>query len=251
MAADDGELSSREKEFLLRESDDALDRARLIADLAVGAFFAADSDKARKAERIRRLDAVTAWLHNADDGPPPSELIAMQDSLHATVKPFHWMLEFPEVFYAERPDPLEGDQVNRAAYMDAFVGNPPFMPSSVIYKFAGPMYTPWLVTRYHDVDGRSDYCAHFFRRANELLGSHGTIGFVATNTISQGDTRDTALKPLIAEGLIVYEAIRSMPWVTRTAARSWSCWAPASAPSRSSRTRCPSAARRSRGTCAC
>jgi hypothetical protein len=32
------------------------------------------------------------------------------------------MIEMPEVFYAERPDPLEQDRVSRAAYMDAFVG---------------------------------------------------------------------------------------------------------------------------------
>ena len=25
------------------------------------------------------------------------------------------MLEYPEVFYAERPDPLDDDQINRAA----------------------------------------------------------------------------------------------------------------------------------------
>jgi hypothetical protein len=35
-------------------------------------------------------------------------------------------VEFPEVFYGERPDPLDGGQVNRVAWMDAFVGNPPF-----------------------------------------------------------------------------------------------------------------------------
>ena len=40
---------------------------------------------------------------------------------------FHWPLEFPEVFHGKRPDPLDAEQTNKTAWMDGFVGNPPFV----------------------------------------------------------------------------------------------------------------------------
>jgi hypothetical protein len=98
---------------------------RLIGDLVVGAFFAEAKDKAREAERKRRLDLVVKWLESRRE--PPEELLAMQRQLRERVPAFHWWVEFPEVFYGERPDPLDGGRVNRVAWMDAFVGNPPFL----------------------------------------------------------------------------------------------------------------------------
>jgi hypothetical protein len=55
------EKCALEKEALNTAAEDALSRARLIADLCVGAWFAADSDKSREAERKRRLDLVSTW----------------------------------------------------------------------------------------------------------------------------------------------------------------------------------------------
>lgn len=60
--------------------------------------------------------------------------------------------------------------------------------------------------------GNADLSAHFFRRADSLLGRHGTIGLIATNTIAQGDTRASALQPMLAKGYVIYDATRSMLW---------------------------------------
>ncbi len=124
LAEDGTPEAQREKERLARDAEDASDRARLVADVCVGAFFAEAKDKAREKERARRLDVIQRW--NAGDESAEDELRAMQAEIRARLPVFHWMLEYPEVFYAERPDPLEDGAVNRAAYMDAFVGNPPF-----------------------------------------------------------------------------------------------------------------------------
>ena len=48
LAADPSPEAQKEKEWLLRDAEDALLRVRLIADLIVGAFFAAEKDKDRK-----------------------------------------------------------------------------------------------------------------------------------------------------------------------------------------------------------
>ncbi len=42
--------------------------------------------------------------------------------------------------------------------------------------------------------------AHFFRRAFGLLQQGGNFGLIATNTIRQGDTRATGLRPIRAAG---------------------------------------------------
>jgi hypothetical protein len=96
--------TTREKERLLWDSEDALDRVRLLGDLVVGAFFAHESDRDREKERDRRLDLVSAWLR--EGGSPPDELRALQTEIRAQVPVFHWMTEFPEVFALSRVDPL-------------------------------------------------------------------------------------------------------------------------------------------------
>jgi hypothetical protein len=41
---------------------------------------------------------------------------------------------------------------------------------------------------------------------------HGTIGLIATNTIAQGDTRQTGLQWLLANGANIYDARDSLQW---------------------------------------
>jgi hypothetical protein len=143
----------------LWDAEDALDRVRVIADLIVGAFFAADSDKARQTERNRRLDLVSAWLR--DGGPVPAELRDLCDELRRdgegrkAIPPFHWMTEFPEVFYGERRDPLDKDRVNRAAWMDAFVGNPPFAGKNSLTVATGSSYLDWLAVVHPGAHGNA------------------------------------------------------------------------------------------------
>jgi hypothetical protein len=45
-----------------------------------------------------------------------------------------------------------------------------------------------------------------------LLRSGGVFGLIATNTIGQGDTRDTGLAPIIAAGGAVLRAVRRLKW---------------------------------------
>ena len=201
---------TREKERLLWDANDALQDVRLIADLVVGAFFAADKDKAREAERVRRRDLVVNWLESRE--APPAELLAMQAALRERVPAFHWWVEFPEVFYGERADPLDGDRVNRVAWMDAFVGNPPFMGGLKVSSFEGNSYIAWLTSVLGATSAKADLCAHFFVRTSALLGDNGTLGLIATKTISEGDTRDSGLAPLVRSGHKIYEAITSLPW---------------------------------------
>ncbi|WP_342380326.1 N-6 DNA methylase [Myxococcus stipitatus] len=201
----------RVKEGLLHDADVALADIKRIANACVGAFFAHGSDKAREKERIRRLDLIGAWLSKAKNGvlpPIPADIAAFS----APAWTFHWPLEFPEVFHGSRPDPLDNEQPNKAAWIDGFVGNPPFAGKNAIIETGGESYLPWLQAVHEGAHGNTDLSAHFFRRAFHLLGEHGSFGFIATNTIAQGDTRVTGLKYLVDHGGHLYDAVRSMRW---------------------------------------
>ena len=81
---------------------------------------------------------------------------------------------------------------------DAIVGNPPFPGKNTISASSGPRYLPWLQTLHEGAHGNADLVAHFFRRAFALLREGGAFGLIATNTIGQGDTRETGLERLLS-----------------------------------------------------
>ncbi|MGO9835231.1 MAG: type IIL restriction-modification enzyme MmeI [Polyangiaceae bacterium] len=97
------------------------------------------------------------------------------------------------------------------AYFDAFGGNLPFMGGRRISAAHGHRYATWLARNF-DAAGDTDYVAFFFDRAGALLGEHGTIGFIATNTIAQGETRRASLERLVARGMVIYDATTDRPW---------------------------------------
>jgi hypothetical protein len=211
LSAEGTPQAQRAKERLLFDAEDALDRVRLIGDVIIGAYFAEGKAKAREKERVRRLDLVGAWL--AGDGAAPEALQQMQAELRARVPAFHWMIEFPEVFWEGRVDPLvEAGGEEGPAYLDAVIGNPPFAGKNGIAAMGGRELVDWLKDVHEGAHGNADYSAHFFRRADALLGPHGTIGLIATNTIAQGDTRSTGLQWLVNHGHAIYDATENMPW---------------------------------------
>ncbi len=238
LAEHDDPVSQGEKRRLLEFAQQSIERVRRVGDLVVDAFFAGKNAKAREAERLRRLDLVREWLAGeralaaADHAGAPetplerkrleklrAALPALRDELEALaaearekLTPFHWWLEFPEVFFEERPDPLQGGKVNGAALMEAVVGNPPFGGKNTILSGNPEGYVEYLQAVHPGAHGNSDLVAHFFRRAAALLGEHGTFGLIATNTIAQGDTRATGLQPLVEQGWELYDATESMAW---------------------------------------
>lgn len=212
LAIDDSPAAQREKERLLRDAEDAVGRLRLIADLVLGAFFSSIKPKEREAERVRRRDLIELWLKSGRDFIP-GELAELATEFRTQVPAYHWMIELPEVFWAKRKDPLNKDKLDGSAWIDAFVGNPPFMGKNGIAALpGGDALLDWLKQVHPGSHGNADYVAHFFRRAGYLLGDHGTLGLIATNTIAQGDTRSTGLQWLVGNGATIYDATRTLTW---------------------------------------
>src|SRR5208283_4696408 len=106
----------------LQAADGFLNPGRRYGDLVVSAFFAADNDRKRK-ERLESLAEDLAAQRSQFDVARHQRLEAAVGELRGgphPVVPFHWEIEFPEVF----------DRANGG--FDAFVGNPPFMGGSKI-----------------------------------------------------------------------------------------------------------------------
>ncbi len=92
------------------------------------------------------------------------------------------------------------------------LGNPPFLGGLKISGALGDAYRRWLELAYAPFGGTADLCAAFFRRAFELLKPNGRMGLVATNTIGQGDTRESGLAVILRNGGAITFAQRFVKW---------------------------------------
>ncbi len=113
-------------------------------------------------------------------------------------KPFHWPLEFPEVF-------LSGG-------FDTIVGNPPFSGGRMIGRSLGEAYTRYLGFVRNQVKGSPDLCAYFFLRVLSLLKTGGEFGLLATKSITETGSRVVCLDQLIQRACVIRQAIRRQVW---------------------------------------
>jgi hypothetical protein len=210
LADHDASSSQMEKRRLLEFSQQAIERVRTIADACVGAFFAETKDAAREKERKRRLDLVRRWLGGDAEAGAATESLARD--ARTKLAPFHWWIEFPEVFFEERPDPLQGGAVNGAALMEGVVGNPPFLGSRQIAEAYGKSMSDWLAAQTEGAHGNADYVAYFFRRAATLIGRVGIVGLVATKAVLETETRNTGLRYLLSHGWKIHSATTPRDW---------------------------------------
>jgi len=133
-----------------------------------------------------------------------TKLRADVDALLNGRRPFHWPLEFPEVFAA-------GPEEERG--FSAIVSNPPFQGGGKITIALGTDYRDYLVEYLaQGKRGIVDLCGFFFLRASQLVHKCGMCGLLATNTIAQGDTREVGLDQIVGEGWTIPRAIPSRKW---------------------------------------
>ncbi len=193
------------KEQQLKVADEQLDLVRFAGNLIVAAFFAEQKDKQRNAAREGYKSALGAYLQHPEQTKlrPNAEERALREGPHP-IEPFHWEIEFPEVFGG-----IEGS-AERGFH--CIVGNPPFLGGTRISTEKGMQYFSWLTANYAPAGHLCDLVAYFFRRAYSLLRSSGTLGFIATNTVAQGDTREGGLGVLTREGGVIYDAIKRFQW---------------------------------------
>ncbi|MCP2256046.1 Methyltransferase domain-containing protein [Prauserella aidingensis] len=197
------------KRAILEESALKTSRARIFADLAVGAALAhagrgdrglaagsiAAADYARRFDttEMEARKQAREWL---DTDLPDGNFIR---------ETLHWPLVFPEVFEQDG--------------FDAVIGNPPFLGGKKISGASGSAYREYLVQAIGGgVKGNADLIAYFALRAHGTLNHAGQTGLIATNTLAQGDTREVGLDQLGAGGVTIRQSTKSKPWPSKSAA---------------------------------
>jgi hypothetical protein len=149
----DSSLHVAAKEALHHEAEKALAPARMAADILVmetlenGGSLSLDDrevlvDNLFSPAVANDLDAQKSWRQRL-------QVVLRVDNPGFT-KPFHWVLEFPEVFNRENGG------------FDAIVGNPPFLGSQRMREALGHKYREYLVEQEAGgARGKADLVAYF------------------------------------------------------------------------------------------
>ena len=114
-------------------------------------------DDTTKRRSLEQADEETRWVQQ-----PLNEPLKKFFPEPAAKHPFHWPVEFPEVFAREKPG------------FDIVVGNPPYV--SVTRIAADDR--EYLLELYETAEGRFDLYITFLERAFDLLRRDGTISFI-------------------------------------------------------------------------
>lgn len=207
-----------EKERLLLYAERAMNLVRLGADLLVGSALAPD---VKERERLR-TDTL-AWYHlvvttqehqrtarlvESEREEAQRELKRLRDRADALLggrRPFHWLLEFPEVFEAARHQ-------GEVPGFSAVVGNPPFMGGWQMPTVLGPEYCYAIKSMIPESEGTADLVAFFFRRGFTMLRPEGCLGLLATKSIAETSTRVVGLEPIVQLGGVIYQAQTRLSW---------------------------------------
>lgn len=181
--------------------------AESIADALIGEVFVSGGGAALE----NALTSLTFQAGQAVDGRRDVLTSMRQRSIVALTtdlpidkparRPFHWALEFPEVFARD------------CGGFDAFIGNPPYRGGSRITIDSGVAYRNHIVRHLTDgFVGRVDLCVYFLRQCARLLRDSGGLGLVLTNSVAQGHNRDAGLSHILKSEFSLYRSIRDLPW---------------------------------------
>lgn len=214
------ELRKRLREIPIRDLHDVEAMARLdaearrcleipqeIANAFVGTIFA-DGRKNSLLENALTTLAIQAEQSiqgNSDSRQSILDIASSCLSIEVPLgrrarKPFHWPLEFPEVFALR-----DG--------FDAMVANPPYLGGRKIRGAVGGTYLEYLTNNlFPNASANADLCAFFVRRCAMLSRSGCINGFIATSSISEGDTRNFGLDYLLKNGWLLIRGASKFPW---------------------------------------
>lgn len=187
----------------------ALELPELIADAFIGDILAAngreidstalsiEAGRAMAGDRdqieMLRERALQAYNNGVQPGKRPR-------------RPFHWPLEYPEVFNREHPG------------FDAFVGNPPFLGGKKISGAFGTLYQTYLVNHVTlDNPSSVDFVVHFFLRVHSLLRQGGHSGLLGRRSLNEATNREVGLGQLLKRGMKIYLANTNIPWPGKAA----------------------------------
>lgn len=213
------ELRLRLREMPIRDIRDVEAMARLdaearqklevperIADAFIGEVFASGGNNSALISATASLAIQAGQAVDGDRDAVEAVIQRSTASLSLDLstnkerrKPFHWPLEFPEVFSRD------------GSGFDAVVGNPPFLGNRLWKSSMGDRLQWQCQMILGASPGKIDLCVVFHRRAVELLRANGCYGLLATSNIAEGSAIEVGLGIIVQNGSI-YHARKGMPW---------------------------------------
>ncbi|MEW6730710.1 MAG: type IIL restriction-modification enzyme MmeI [Acidobacteriota bacterium] len=194
------------KEQLFSKAEEALDKVRFLGDLLIGEALKriGKSDDMAAYELSVLSEEVNHALSDKVDPYHNMRVQALRDKAKRMLgkhTPFHWLLEFPEVFWGKERNGF-----------DAIMSNPPFLGRSKVSGNLGDDYLGYILCLLPSSNGNADLCSHFLRRSSLILNNYGYIGMITTNSICQGETKDSGLGFLVKYSHKIIRAIKSTKW---------------------------------------
>ena len=198
-------------ERLNSQTQASLVKVKLLADLFIGEVFSFKGRENKFQETLDLLSTDAAAIMEGEDSVLREYHAKAQQKLDEDLpsgkphrRPFHWAIEFPEVF--------------RNGGFDAICGNPPFSGGQHLTGTLGTAYRDYLVKNIaDDARGSADLVAYFYLNNFDLLKDGGFFGLIACNTIAEGDTRQVGLERLLKQGATIIAADPNMPWPGKAA----------------------------------
>jgi hypothetical protein len=94
---------------------------------------------------------------------------------------------------------------------NVIIGNPPYMGRRKMADELGADYCSRLDERYPN-PGVSDFVTYWFPLAHAVLPDGGRAGFVATQAIRDGASRQASLDYIVNNDGVIFDAVSSQPW---------------------------------------
>lgn len=211
------ELRARLREIPIRDIGDVEAMAALdaqsrgevdlparIADAFIGIALA-EERAGERATRIKTLASMSDSVASGDTSANDDLLRYARNDLAIDAtdglarRPFHWPIEFPEVF------------VRAESGFDAIVGNPPFLGNRLWKSSLGDRFQWQSQIVLGSAPGKVDLSVVFHRRASDLLRNQGCFGLLGATNMAEGSAIDIGLGKLVTSGNI-YFARKGMPW---------------------------------------
>ena len=162
-----------DKSFLLYQQEKAYDPIRQAGDLICAAMLQSSSQEDARSTAQAHL----AILKDSDSDAGANDTVErIKHDLYSRLqcRPFHWEIEFPEVFMQHKGG------------FDAFIGNPPFVGGSLISASTSKPYERALKRMAGGHKGRIDLCFYFNLRSSSLMGEYGYTVLINTSSIAEG-----------------------------------------------------------------
>jgi hypothetical protein len=193
-------------ERLDKEARQKLEHIEHIADAMIGETLSSGGNQRALDAAMDKLSTWAAAYIEGDNETGQKITAEARKSLSIDLppgkpprKPFHWALEFPEVF--------------EQGGFDGIVGNPPFLGGKKITGFLGVSYRDSIVDLLAGSEkGAADLISYFFLRAAHISNLNSCVGLIATDSITDGDSNRIGPEQIGRLGSTIYRAKSSIPW---------------------------------------